>query len=685
MANLTSTLKVSLIDDVSKPARTVAQALRDAEKAAEAVAKGMGKSGSDPFRRQLASLKLTANELKDVRKEWLLYARAQKQAMGAQQWATRGQGVMLAKEKQILAAAKASRKEQMAAYKATVLASRGGRLGAMGGKASDFASMALPGAAGMALGLGGTAAAGLMVGGAATYAGKQAIDFNKAMADVRKKTNLSDGMTFADVERMINRTALSTGTARTEVAALAATAGQAGIEVRDLSGFMDLTSKAAAGWDVPVREAAQKLAELKTSTGMTIPQLKEMGDMINHLGDTGAASEADILEMASRTLAATKASGLKATTTLALVTALKSTGMQEEVAARFTNVLAQRLSLAASLTPKIAQGFKEIGLNAKDIEKGMKIDPEGTMIKYLDALSKSPNKMSSALKTGGQEWADEFVRAADATGEVVKNLEGIESGAWKGSLDRSFSIDLDTTEKKFERLKVVASELADVLARPMLPGLNRSLDDAIDKIENFIHPKGPSTGPGSLAGYEARLGLDGANQSVPTFQKLQNALRMREGRGVPSWAYDPTAGRMGVEGGISPNHIPTFQRIHAEGPSLATPSGAQSSMAGADLPGTKIIHVEADTAAAQSQIDSVKQSAESIPSNVSTTVNVNAGSAIAELQQVVSLLGQVERGAGAAVAAAGRAKAATSGISIPSITSVQQSNYNTGGAAGAVK
>ena len=223
MANLTLTLKVSLIDDVSKPARTVAQALRDAEKAAEAVAKGMGKSGSDPFRRQLASLKLTANELKDVRKEWLLYARAQKQAMGAQQWATRGQGVMLAKEKQILAAAKASRKEQMAAYKATVLASRGGRLGAMGGKASDFASMALPGAAGMALGLGGTAAAGLMVGGAATYAGKQAIDFNKAMADVRKKTNLSDGMTFADVERMINRTALSTGTARTEVAALAAT------------------------------------------------------------------------------------------------------------------------------------------------------------------------------------------------------------------------------------------------------------------------------------------------------------------------------------------------------------------------------------------------------------------------------------------------------------------------------
>jgi hypothetical protein len=103
MANLTSSLTIKLIDEVSKPARSVAQALKDAEKAAEAVAKGMGRTaGSDPFRRQLASLKLTANELRDVRREWLLYAHASKQAMGAE-WAAKGAAQMRAWERQTIA------------------------------------------------------------------------------------------------------------------------------------------------------------------------------------------------------------------------------------------------------------------------------------------------------------------------------------------------------------------------------------------------------------------------------------------------------------------------------------------------------------------------------------------------------------------------------------------------------
>jgi hypothetical protein len=61
MPNLTSSLAVRLIDDVSKPARTVAQALRDAEKAARDVAKGMAGAGAtDRFVKSLSGLKAHA-------------------------------------------------------------------------------------------------------------------------------------------------------------------------------------------------------------------------------------------------------------------------------------------------------------------------------------------------------------------------------------------------------------------------------------------------------------------------------------------------------------------------------------------------------------------------------------------------------------------------------------------------
>ena len=62
MANMQSTLTIGLVDNVSKPARTVAQALKDAERAAEQVAKGLqGTGATDRFSASLSKLKASGN------------------------------------------------------------------------------------------------------------------------------------------------------------------------------------------------------------------------------------------------------------------------------------------------------------------------------------------------------------------------------------------------------------------------------------------------------------------------------------------------------------------------------------------------------------------------------------------------------------------------------------------------
>ncbi len=67
MGNISSTMTIGLVDNVSKPARTVAQALKDAERAAEQVAKGMANTGAtDRFVTSLSKLKLGAKDIQTV-------------------------------------------------------------------------------------------------------------------------------------------------------------------------------------------------------------------------------------------------------------------------------------------------------------------------------------------------------------------------------------------------------------------------------------------------------------------------------------------------------------------------------------------------------------------------------------------------------------------------------------------
>lgn len=668
MANLTSSLTVKLIDDVSKPARTVAQALKEAEKAAEGVAKGMGKSGSDPFRRQLAGLKLTATELRDVRKEWLLYARAQKQAMGGEAWAAKGAATMRTWERQSISSLRAVRKEQMAFQKSLIAGKVGGRMAGMRGAASDFASFALPGAAGMMMGMGGAAIGGAAVGGAATYGMKQAISFDKAMANVRKKVNLDPGKSMADVEEIINKASRSMGMARTEAADMAATAGAAGVGFKDLSSFIDLTAKSATAFDMPAKEAAQAIAEVRAQTGWTNEQLKTFADKVNYLGDSSAAAEKDVLGMFQRSAAAAKASGVDFDTSLAAMTALRSGGMDESVSARFFANFAQRLRVAGQLGKKSAAGFKELGLSVEEVRKGMQTDAQGTMLKFLERLDKSPDKIGVGLKIFGQEWSDEAARFTQVIPEMRRLMEGLRAGTFQGSLDQALKIDLDTTEKKFERLKAAASELADTLARPMLPGLNSALDAATSKIESWLKPKGPSTAAGSLSNYEDRLGLNKpaapAAPPTPTFQAMPGAGLSRK-----NWALQgPSASVMGG-GNISANNIPAFSRMQGAAPSIDT-SSLDAAKAKIDIAGTAItklsqpVSVNVDSSA----LDAVPQKANSAQGalqGVAAPVSVHVDSssidaAIAKANQLKATLSGIGAAAGAAASAAGTAAASAS-------------------------
>lgn len=87
MTNQVSSLTVRLVDDASKPARTVGQALEEAARKAKDIAKAMSETGAtDRFVSSLSRLKLSARDVEAVTKSWLDYSVSARLASAASEW-----------------------------------------------------------------------------------------------------------------------------------------------------------------------------------------------------------------------------------------------------------------------------------------------------------------------------------------------------------------------------------------------------------------------------------------------------------------------------------------------------------------------------------------------------------------------------------------------------------------------
>jgi hypothetical protein len=182
-SNLTATLDIKLIDDVSKPAKTVAAALKDAENAAKAVAKGMAGTGAtDKFIKNLSGLKLAGKDIETVAKAWKDYARFAGLAADSTKWTKTQRADVAAWERQNLSALRAVKREQIAYHKAISAA------GGAGGVSPMMAAMSQGSMANKRLIAGMSSSGGMMVPTAAAkgsklraWLGGQAGDFASGM------------------------------------------------------------------------------------------------------------------------------------------------------------------------------------------------------------------------------------------------------------------------------------------------------------------------------------------------------------------------------------------------------------------------------------------------------------------------------------------------------------------------
>ena len=106
---------MNLRDNVSKPARDVAQALQDAERNVRKIAKGMADTGaSDRLVKSLSRLSLSKRDIEQVASAWKDYARSAGLAANSANWTKSQAASVKAWEAQTLASLRAVKREQRA-------------------------------------------------------------------------------------------------------------------------------------------------------------------------------------------------------------------------------------------------------------------------------------------------------------------------------------------------------------------------------------------------------------------------------------------------------------------------------------------------------------------------------------------------------------------------------------------
>ena len=309
----------------------------------------------------------------------------------------------------------------------------------------------------------------------------QSISFEKAMAEVRKKVDgMDDPAAFAKMGEAISKWAIAYGRAREEVAGLVAEAGAGGVGLKDMPEFVRINLAAATAWDAAADKTGSALAKIRAATQWTNPQLEEFADKVNALSDAGAAKEMDVVDMFQKAGAAAKTANVEFDASLAFLTAMNNVAIAPDVASRAFAAFAGNLRTATARPGRVDEGLKMIGLSAKKVEKGMKIDSTSTMIDLLERLERSADKAKAAIKIFGQEWWDEVARTGQALPEIRKNLEIVrDPKRWKGSAQQNLNIQLATTDNHLKRLSALSSEVGDKLGRWALPAINEGIEKII--------------------------------------------------------------------------------------------------------------------------------------------------------------------------------------------------------------
>ena len=304
-----------------------------------------------------------------------------------------------------------------------------------------------------------------------TYAAREAVKFESAMAGVRK---VVDG-TPEQIEQLggqVKKLAVEFGMMPEKMAEIVAAGGQLGIAADKLDEFARVTATMATAFGLTAEEAGNAAATIANVFQLPIDEVEKLGDAINVLGNNTAAREKDIVAAMARIGGTAKQFGLAADEAAALADAFIALGKPPEVAATAINALLQKLQTAQSQGKGFQDALASIGTSADEMAANIAANPQQALTEFLHKLE-GLDKQSRALTLSqlfGTEYSDDIALLVGSLGEYEKALGLVNDQAQiQGAMQKEAAAALNTTEGQINKAKAAVSNMAGELGDALLP------------------------------------------------------------------------------------------------------------------------------------------------------------------------------------------------------------------------
>ena len=383
-----------------------------------------------------------------------------------------------------------------------------------------------------------------------------AIDYESAFTDVKKTVDGTDEQ-LANLDQEIRNMAKSMPQSASDIAEVAAAAGQLGIETDSIAGFTKTMIQLGDSTNLSSEEAASALAKFANITNMSADDYSKLGSVIVDLGNNFATTENDIVNMGTNLAAAGSQVGMSESNIMALGAALSSVGMEADAGGTAFSKLLLNMQVAAETGSEELSSFASVAnMSAGEFKKAFKEDAVGALQSFIGGLADSESKGQSAVaildEMGITEvrLRDSILRATGAKDTFNKAIE-TSNKAWSAdvALQNEANKRYETTASKLKILKNNITDVGLQVFDALLPALQQgadalmawvqsvdweafsqkfsdALNKAIDVFKWFIDNKGAVIG-----GIAAIGGAFGALSLVEFVSRIQKAIEL-----VKAWS-----------------------------------------------------------------------------------------------------------------------------------------------------
>lgn len=282
---------------------------------------------------------------------------------------------------------------------------------------------------GTLLGIGAAATAGL------AGAAKAAIDWETSWAGVAKTVDGS-AAELAGLQDELREMARTLPASHEEIAAVAEAAGQLGVRTEDVAGFTKVMIDLGETTNLTADEAATSLAQFMNVMGTASEDVDRLGATIVDLGNNGASTEKQIVDMGQRIAGAGNQIGLSETEVLGYASALASVGINAEAGGTAISTSFLKIEQAVRAGGDQLEVLAETaGMTTEEFRIAFEENAAGAMQSFIEGLGRAQQSGQDTtailreLGITGIRESDALRRLAGA-GDLLSQSLDTSSAAW---------------------------------------------------------------------------------------------------------------------------------------------------------------------------------------------------------------------------------------------------------------